>query len=214
MILYQDLRSPFVLRVRIAIYAKGLHDALTFTPPPDGFGSQAFRSITPLGKVPTLVLDDGTVVPESEIINEFLEDRFPEPSLLPADPAPRATARAITRIADNYVMAPYLPLFRTVEKEGIESAAVRDGLARVRAGLAYIEHFIGTGSHAVGERLTLADCGLVPMLRYLDEYAETWFGMHEPLAPFPRTTAYWARIQADPHVARGLEDIVQATTRT
>ena len=54
----------------------------------------------PLGKVPVLE-EDGFVLPESEVINEYLEERYPEPALLPADPAARALARlAIYRFDD------------------------------------------------------------------------------------------------------------------
>jgi glutathione S-transferase len=77
--LYDLDQSPFAARVRMALYAKGLTASLT--PPPGGARSAAYRAINPLALVPALVLDDGTVIPESEIIIEYLEDRFPAPPL-------------------------------------------------------------------------------------------------------------------------------------
>ena len=74
------------VRVRIALYAKGV--APEFTAPPDGAGSEAYRKITPLGKVPSLVCDDGVVIAESAVINEYLDEQFPDPALLPAPPPP------------------------------------------------------------------------------------------------------------------------------
>ena len=53
--LYRLAASPFAVRVRIGLYAKGI--TLEFAAPPGGLGSDAFRKITPLGKVPSLVCD-------------------------------------------------------------------------------------------------------------------------------------------------------------
>ena len=84
--LYQTNLSPFPTRVRLLLYAKniameivepsGIHDAQ-----PKG----SYLDINPLGRVPALQLDDGRVLPESEVICEYLEDTFPEPSLIVQD---------------------------------------------------------------------------------------------------------------------------------
>ena len=50
--------------------------------------------LNPVGRVPVLE-EDGWVLPESAVINEYLEERYPEPALLPADPAARAAARLL-----------------------------------------------------------------------------------------------------------------------
>ena len=63
----------------------------------------AFLAINPEGQVP--VLDhDGNIVTHSTVINEYLEDRFPSPSLRPVDPAARAHMRLLSRFADEHVM--------------------------------------------------------------------------------------------------------------
>jgi glutathione S-transferase len=80
--LYNANLSPFAARCRIQIYAKDL--PVTLAEPPGGAGTDAYRAINPTGKVPCLEVD-GVVIPESEVICEFLEDRFPQPSLRPAD---------------------------------------------------------------------------------------------------------------------------------
>ena len=74
--IYQLVTSPFAVRVRIALNAKGV--TTEFMAPPGGIGSEAFRKITPMGKVPTLVCDDGTVIAESAVINEYLDEQFPD----------------------------------------------------------------------------------------------------------------------------------------
>ena len=103
--LYQAVTSPFAVRVRIALYAKGVD--MEFVVPPGGLGSDEFRKITPLGKVPTLVCDDGSILAESAVINEYLEERVPEPSLFPAGAEERARARMVVQMtADSARIEP------------------------------------------------------------------------------------------------------------
>lgn len=202
--LYQLVASPFAVRVRIALYAKGVTPE--FAAPPDGIGSDAFRKITPLGKVPSLVCDDGTVIAESAVINEYLEDKFPDPSLLPSDAKDRACARMVTQLTDTYVFARYLPLFTTVKAEGKSSSAVADGMKGVKEGLAALERIVDAGMYAVGNALSLADCALVPALFYVTEYSTEYFGVDDALGHCPKLQRYWPRIRTNPHVARALAD--------
>ena len=99
--IYQAVTSPFAVRVRIALYAKGVTPE--FAAPPDGMGSEAYCKITPLGKVPSLVCDDGAVIAESAI-NEYLDEQFPDPALLPAAPKERARVRMVVQMTDAYVV--------------------------------------------------------------------------------------------------------------
>ena len=63
----------------------------------------------PLGKVPWI--DDGEqTIYDSTVINEYLNDAYPEPALLPADPVARAKARALENYGDEGVLSKYLPL--------------------------------------------------------------------------------------------------------
>ena len=87
--LYDAARCPFCARVRIALAEKGLdHEAVAIDL---GNRPDWIYELNPTGKVP--VLDDGFVLPESAVIMEYLDDRYPEHPLLPADPASRALAR-------------------------------------------------------------------------------------------------------------------------
>ena len=74
--LYEASLSPFAARCRIQIYAKGL--SVEIAPPPGGLGSDEFRRVNPIGKVPVLDLGAGVVLPESEVICEYLEDAHPD----------------------------------------------------------------------------------------------------------------------------------------
>ena len=95
--LYDAATCPFCARVRIVLAEKGLdHETVEV----DLRDRPAWMyDLNPTGKVP--VLDDGFVLPESAVIMEYLEERHPEPPLLPADPAARAAARlAVFRFDD------------------------------------------------------------------------------------------------------------------
>src|SRR5690606_25377595 len=98
--------SPFPTRVRLLLYAKGI-DAEIIQPPGFHDSSESkgeYLRLNPIGRVPTLVLDDGRALPESEVICEYLEDTYPEPPLRPADPWDRARMRLLSRICDFYVV--------------------------------------------------------------------------------------------------------------
>ena len=145
--LYQTYASPFPTRVRLLIYAKGL-DVEMIEPP--GFHASVeskgdYLRINPIGRVPTLVLDDGRAIPESEVICEYLEDAFPEPSLRPADPLDRARMRLLSRICDFYVVMAMVPLFNLSarSRRHWEPAAVTAAADKVADALAYLETYIG-----------------------------------------------------------------------
>src|SRR5271168_580854 len=109
--LYQFFASPFPTRVRLILYAKGIPFEIV---EPPGFGNSKlpkgeYLKLNPLGRVPTLVLDDGRALPESEVICEYLEEAYPEPSLRPADSWGRARARLLARLCDFYLVMAMVP---------------------------------------------------------------------------------------------------------
>jgi glutathione S-transferase len=106
--LYDAARCPFCARVRLALAEKGVAYEtvaidLSARPP-------LLYELNPLGKVP--VLDDGFPLPESAVILEYLEERFPAPPLLPADPAGRARARLAVFRFDGLLGDDYYALRR------------------------------------------------------------------------------------------------------
>ena len=92
-------RCPYCARARIALAEKGLdHEAVVIDL--RDRPSWVIDLNPPRGRVP--VLDDGFVLPESEVIMEYLEERYPEPALLPSDLGERARARLLLhRFDDN-----------------------------------------------------------------------------------------------------------------
>ncbi|HLI65079.1 MAG TPA: glutathione S-transferase family protein [Caulobacteraceae bacterium] len=212
--LYQTYTSPFPTRVRLVLYAKGIEVEIV---EPSGFhtsseGKGDYLDINPIGRVPTLVTDDGRALPESEVICEYLEDAFPNPPVRPADPWARAQVRLISRLCDFYLVMAMVPLFNAAgrSRRRWDRARIDAALAEVETALGYIEHYIGTDGYAVGERLTTADGALLPQLMLAYEWAPALFEGENPLGKHPRLAAYWRAIADDPIAARLLAETREA----
>jgi len=204
--LYQTYASPFPTRVRLLLYAKGIEVKIV---EPPGFHASTeakgdYLQINPIGRVPTLVLDDGRALPESEVICEYLEDAFPEPSLRPADPWGRARMRLLSRICDFYVVMAMVPLFTLSgrSRRHWEPAAIQAAAGKVAETLGYLEAYIGEDGYAVGGALSQADGAIAPQLVLACEWIPAVFGTPDPLEGLPKLAAYWRAIQADPIVGR------------
>lgn len=189
--LYAVARSPFGARVEAAARLKGV--PLEIVPPPvEGLKSPAYLGLNPMGRLPTLVLDDGRTLPESEVIVEYLEQMFPEPALLPAGPWDRARTRLIGRVAELYVMAPLFGLFRHLVEP--QDPAVDRLFGEVAQGLAHVEALLGDRGFAWGDAPTLADCALAPFLFWVEELARM-MAHASPLDSFPKLMSYHAALQ-------------------
>ena len=92
MVLYSGTTCPFSQRCRFVLFEKGMdfeiRDVDLFNKPED------INVMNPYGQVPVLVERD-LILYESNIINEYIDERFPHPQLMPADPVQRARARLL-----------------------------------------------------------------------------------------------------------------------
>ena len=158
--LYGALASPYVARVLMFGKLKGID--VPQEPPLGGSPAQPeYRAFTPIGKIPSLDVD-GMCIPESETICEYLEDAYPEPSGMPADPLGKATSRTISRIVDLYMAPVSSVLARQVKPEKRDAAVVDEQAATLEKVWGYFEHFMGEGPYAVADKPTLGDCALGP----------------------------------------------------
>jgi glutathione S-transferase len=208
--LYNSNLSPYASRVRVQVYAKGLKD-VELVEPPDGTASDAYRKITPIGKVPSLEVD-GQVIPESEVIVEYLEDRFPTPALRPADPAGRARTRLLARLADLYVSPVLGRLFAQMDPSTRDAKALDAALTELGTGLDRIEAYIAPGPYAAGGSLTTADAALAPFFFFLTSFLPR-LGASDVFKGRPRTQAWWTAVQKDPHVGRVLGEMADDMKR-
>ena len=196
--LYTYWRSTTSYRVRVALNLKGIG----YAPVPVNLvaGEQSaadYAALNPALGVPTLVLDDGTVLTQSMAILEWLEETHPTPPLLPRDPVARAHVRAAAQ-----VVASDIHPVNNLRVTGRLKAMGHDQDAATE----WMNHWMAKGfdaltallppdtGYAFGDTPGLADICLVPQL-----YNARRWGLD--LAPYPRLTEIEARCLALPAFA-------------
>lgn len=197
-VLYTYWRSSAAYRVRIALELKGLAwDARPVHLVREG-GEQhldAYRALNPQQLVPTL-LHDGHTLTQSLAIVEYLDERFPQVPLLPADAAGRARVRALAQLVacdihpiNNLRVMQYLE--RNLQLPA--DAGTQWTLHWIAEGLAAMEAMLAssrdTGTFCHGDRPGLADLCLLPQL-----YNAHRFGLD--LTPYPTLLRIEAACQA------------------
>jgi glutathione S-transferase len=196
MILYWTKLSSYSAKLRIACALKGLTPELRL-PPEGSYRSEAYRRIVPTGTVPALV-DGDMVLSESDAIAEYLDERFPAPSLLPGTARERARIRFLSRFHDLHLEPPVRALFAQVAPSTRDAKAAAAGCDVVEAKIALLESLLDpVGPYAAGLGPTLADCGFPPTLAIVDGLLPL-LGRH--LAYGPRIKAWRATLAADPRV--------------
>jgi glutathione S-transferase len=193
--LYGGLASPYVARVVLFARLKGL--ALVAQMPEGGIKSPAYLARSPMGKMPALEID-GRLIPESEVICEFLEDLHPGTGGLPGGPHERALARLISRVNDVYVAPHANALFRNMNPAQRDAGAVEAARGGLGVGLAYLEHFVAASPFAAGPQLSLADCTLLPSLAILRRTVCPALAIADPTAGAGRLGRWWRAVEADP----------------
>ncbi len=200
--------SPFAARVRAAIHAKGLPVEIVAAPP--GWGaSPEFRKLNPLGRIPVLVLDDGTALMESGVIVEYLEDAFPERPLRPRAARDLARVRAITQVGEQYVMPATLPLFGLFDTKVRDEAAIAAGVAKLDTALEHLNGMLQPDTYAVGNSLTIADVWLAP-LRFTLQGLMDFSGRTDLLERHVALNTYTRVAHKDPHLGHVWREMDEA----
>lgn len=142
-VLYEHPLSPYAQKCKIALWEKGVAFEAR-TPDLLAGGAQAdFLAANPRAEVPALVDDDGTAVFDSTIILEYVEDRWPDPPLLPATPAERARARMIEDVVDTHYDAVNWGMMEIVAFKRAEGALAATILARAAQQTADLQAWLG-----------------------------------------------------------------------
>jgi glutathione S-transferase len=205
--LYGGNLSNFVTKSKIAMYEKGL--SVELTPPPGGTSKSAqYLAINPLGKVPALDAD-GTIVTESEVINEYLEDKYPANPLLPKSPEARAKARSFTRFHDLYLDPPLRALLGQMNPANRDAKVVSDKVAELTRAADLLEQMLAGGGYAAGADFTLADCALAPTILFATQLMGA-FGAQPILEGRPKLAAWWSHAQERPSVKKALGEQMAA----
>ena len=169
MILHGYFRSSAAWRVRIALHLKGLTVEHRYQHLRKGEQfSPEYLALNPQGLLPSLILDDGAVLTQSLAICEYLDEAFPDPALLPADPRGRARVRAFAQvIACDIHPVQNLRVLKALQARG-QTQDDTNGWARdvISSGFDALETLVSgrSGPHAFGDTPTLADICQVPQM--------------------------------------------------
>ena len=202
--LYNMNLSNFATKSRLVIYEKGLKVEMVA---PDSH-SPEYLKINPLGKIPTLDAD-GTIILESEVINEYLEEKYPTPALMPKSPEARAKVRLMSRFHDLYLEPPLRALFPQMNPKTRDEKLVADKLGEITTRLDQLDKLLPESGFAGGADFTLADCALAPTMFFVSNLLPA-FGAKPALEGRPRLAAWWKHVQTRPTVQKGLAEMGEA----
>jgi len=185
--LYSTYYCPYALRTRMVLEEKRLpYERIEIDlkdKPAD------FHKVSPYGKVPVLV-EGETRVYESAIINEYLDEKYPDPPLMPPTPEGRAHVRIWIDFANNHLMPAG---FRAQRAEGAQR---EEATAAFVKHLETIEQELDGKRWLAGERYTLGDIAFAPVFaRLMKEEGFDW-------SRFPNLDGWFERISARPSYAQ------------
>ena len=180
--LYDAARCPFCARVRIILEEKQVPvDTVAIDL---GDRPAWLYEKNPSGKVPVLE-ESGWLLAESAVIDEYLNERYPEPPLLPDDPAERAFARLLVFRFDEYMGEPYYALRRG-------EAGAEERLAQA---LRHLDGIVAAMPFLTGRSFGLADVAFVPWLLRLRDL------LGVSLEDHPALEDWLGRVEERPSVA-------------
>jgi RNA polymerase-associated protein len=188
--LYDADRCPYCARVRVVLAEKNV----PYETVQVDLGNKPAWLLekNPLGRVPVLE-EDGLCLPESAVIMELLEERYPEPALLPVEPAERALARLAVWRFDTEFSDAYYAARRGGEEE----------LSRFEERVAALDARLAERPYLTGSEYGLADIAWFPWLPRAERYLDV--SLDDRL----NVTAWLKRLAARPAVAAEL-DLVAA----
>jgi glutathione S-transferase len=205
--------SPYVRKVLVCMELKGIdYEVDPITP---FFGNDEFRRLSPLCRIPVLI-DDGLTLTDSSVICEYLEERFPDPPLLPREPRERARARwleefADTRLGDLFIWGLFYPKMvhpRVWGEPGDQDRIERTLSESLPPAMDYLEGELPAEGYLFGD-IGIADIAIASFFRN-GSYA----GFIPDGARWPRTSSFVDMVLRHPAFQRlhQLELIQLSTT--
>ena len=163
MTLYSGITCPFSHRCRFVLFEKGMDfeikDIDTFNKPED------LAVINPYNQVPVLVERD-LILYESNIINEYLDERFPHPQLMPADPVMRGRGRLVLFRLEKELFV-HVATLENQAATAKEQAKAREAIAQ---GLTMIAPAYAKNKYVLGDDFSMIDVALAPLLWRVEHY--------------------------------------------
>ena len=165
MVLYSGTTCPYSHRSRFVLFEKGMdfeiRDVDLYSKPED------ISVMNPYGQVPILVERD-LILYESNIINEYIDERFPHPQLMPSDPVDRARVRLFLL---NFEKELFTHVSILEDRELKDSAKVQDkSRAQIRDRLTQLAPIFLKNKYMLGDNFSMLDVSIAPLLWRLDAY--------------------------------------------
>jgi glutathione S-transferase len=189
--------SPYTRKVRIVLTEKKIECELeTVDVAP---AENPVNRHNPLGKIPTLLLDDGTALYDSRVIVEFLDGKSPGSRLIPEELRDRVAVRRWEALADGVLDAGLLVRYEAMRDAKEQSKAWTDKqLGRIKRGMALMSADLGERPWCHAERYSLADIALGCCLG--------WLNFRKPggidwLAEYPALAKHYEKLMARPAFA-------------
>ncbi|MDP3523260.1 MAG: glutathione S-transferase family protein [Hoeflea sp.] len=187
--------SLYCAKLRIVLRHKRLE--WRELPPPGGYGSADYKQIVPSGNLPAMV-DGDLLLADGEAIAEYLEERHPQPPLMPEDPTARAKMRERGRFHDTRLEPALRALFGSIEPHNRDTDLNVRQSALLSEKLGQLARMLEAGPELC---FGLGDCGYPISFAWMD-------ALTPPLSlaiTWPDTVvAYRARLEAEPAVAEEL----------
>ncbi len=187
-ILYNTQLCPYARRTRIVLYEKGVdfdvHEVDLSNK------SEEFLSVSPYGKVPVLAVN-GMSLYESNVVNEYLDEVYETPRLMPANPEQRALTRSWMAFADDYFF-PFIFRIRMGSQRGFSEEQIQEAREKLQDSLSRLESQLESREYLMGE-YTLADIAHAGNFHRLRELAKRG---DVPLQKYPNVTAWMERVES------------------
>jgi glutathione S-transferase len=184
------LISPYTRKVRVFLAEKKIEcdmEIVDVQPVENPLNAN-----NPLGKIPTLVLDDGTTLYDSRVIVEFLDSVSPISRLIPDGTRDRVAVRSWEALADVVVDAGLLVRYESLrDKKEQGKAWVDKQLARMHRGMQQLEADLAERGWCHGDRYSLADIAVGCCLGWLDFRRPGGLDWH---AEYPSLTKHYAKL--------------------
>ena len=156
--LYNVPVSNYGSKIRVILTHKGVE--WTETPPPDGYGSAAYKAIMPAGTVPA-ISHDGMKLSDSAAIAAYLDEMFPVPPMLPNDPKARAAAREIAHFHDSRIEPILRSYFSQISPANRDTELIASNATLLQTRLDDLTMLAAPAPLMTGDDLGIADCGFV-----------------------------------------------------
>jgi stringent starvation protein A len=163
MSLYMNNEDPYSHRVRIVLAEKGINAELFDITSPEFF--EKLLQCNPYGSVPTII-DRDLILYETNIITEYLDERFPHPPLLPVYPVARAKSRQmIYRIErDWYPLLQRIENSLKADKVTVDTENGKSAQKQLEESLTNLAPVFAGKPYFMSEEFTLVDCCIAPLL--------------------------------------------------